>query len=440
MSENKALHKYLQRHAEKVIQLVTTLPGHYQHSIVIPVFDEPISNITTLLGNLSHQSSILWIIIFNAPDNASDQAIARTQMTFITLQQSGSLLWQQSPLSLYQWQQHTLLLLDNCHFPYLPHKQGVGLARKMGADIAVALMQQQKITSPWIYNTDADVQLPPDYLQVKKDEQYVAHIYPYQHHAIPKLNYSRICYDLSLYYYLAGLHYASSPYAYHSIGSILCVHYHAYVKVHGFPKKSAGEDFYLLNKLRKTGKINTLSAPIIHIQARLSQRVPFGTGPALHKIEQLHTQQQDYLYYHPDVFTCLQQWLSIIPHLWTHPPQQAAALANYFSCHPTLICAALDALGIFPILQKAQQQSSNATHFERYLHYWFDAFKTLKFIHYLRDHGLPSQPWRQILSQAPFLASIPDYKTDKPSLPDLLQHLQSLSQFIIHNKKNIYLF
>ena len=49
----------------------------------------------------------------------------------------------------------------------------------------------------------------------------------------------------------------------------------------GFPKRNAGEDFYLLNKLAKVGSVHRLAAPAIEIEARVSHRVPFGTGPAI---------------------------------------------------------------------------------------------------------------------------------------------------------------
>ena len=51
--------------------------------------------------------------------------------------------------------------------------------------------------------------------------------------------------------------YARSPYAFHTIGSTMAVSANHYAKVRGFPKREAGEDFYLLNKL---AKVKTLGA------------------------------------------------------------------------------------------------------------------------------------------------------------------------------------
>jgi hypothetical protein len=38
----------------------------------------------------------------------------------------------------------------------------------------------------------------------------------------------------------------------------------------------------------------------------------------------------------------------------------------------------------------------------RHLHTWFDAFRTLKLVHLLRDDGLPSLSCREALRLAPF--------------------------------------
>ena len=37
----------------------------------------------------------------------------------------------------------------------------------------------------------------------------------------------------------------------------------------------------------------------------------------------------------------------------------------------------------------------------RHLHGWFDAFRTLKFVHTVRDRGFPSRPWQDALRGAP---------------------------------------
>ena len=85
-------------------------------------------------------------------------------------------------------------------------------------------------------------------------------------------------------YYVAGLAMAGSRYAHHSLGSTIAVHAKTYAAVRGYPKRSAGEDFYLLNKICKLAPVERLAGPALSIEARISARVPFGTGPALRRL------------------------------------------------------------------------------------------------------------------------------------------------------------
>src|SRR5690606_7285065 len=91
-------------------------------------------------------------------------------------------------------------------------------------------------------------------------------------------------YEASLRYHVLGLAHAGSPYAYHSIGSTLAVQARAYALVRGVPKRSAGEDFYLLDKLAKVAPLLRARGEPVRIRARFSTRVPFGTGPAVARI------------------------------------------------------------------------------------------------------------------------------------------------------------
>ena len=77
-----------------------------------------------------------------------------------------------------------------------------------------------------------------------------------------------------------------------------------YASIRGY--ETQRQDFYLLNKARKIAPIETLRARLT-IEARLSERVPFGTGPALADIVAgLHRDQAvTYFSYHPKTFEAL---------------------------------------------------------------------------------------------------------------------------------------
>ena len=195
---------------------------------------------------------------------------------------------------------------------------------------------------------------------------------------------------------MAGLAYAKSPYAYFTIGSILSFDMLAYCQARGFPKRSAGEDFYLLNKLAKLGRVTYLDNVMIKLDARPSQRVHFGTGPAVQHIIQLESQGLDYAYYHPAIFTELKTVLKAFESLWNNRRHTQTWLAELSQ----ISHQALTNIGLLSFITK--QSMAKQDQFEKQLIVWFDSFKTLKFIHALRELGLENMPLEQAIAKARF--------------------------------------
>ncbi len=412
---NTAVTKYLSLYAEQETAQLPTINHCYHHALVIPVFDETVSFWQALktAPALNSQKNILIILVINLPAN-SKQNHNNQQLANVILADT-TLLAKSAQQSLLKLKEHLhILLIDRFSDGHkIPTKQGVGLARKIGADIALKLIQQRQVLSPWIHTTDADAQLPALYFTASEQETETgALLYPFAH---THQNNSSVLYELSLFYYVAGLNWAGSPYGFHTLGSTIACHYQAYAQVRGYPKRAAGEDFYLLNKIAKVGKVRTLASPAIKIQARPSHRVPFGTGPAIRKIENLPDPINEYLFYHPKVFTYLKTWLQTINILWQFNTQAidqaleaAVCLAinknQTFSSHgqdsiePSLLIHCLKSLAIEGQIQHGFDQCKTETHFLRHMHHSFDGFQTLKFIHYLRNYRFSSIPLTQLLN------------------------------------------
>jgi hypothetical protein len=68
-----------------------------------------------------------------------------------------------------------------------------------------------------------------------------------------------------------------------TIGSAFAVRADAYVLRGGMNRRQAGEDFYFLQNLVQLGNVGEISSTKVYPSARLSNRVPFGTGPILQK-------------------------------------------------------------------------------------------------------------------------------------------------------------
>ncbi len=363
------------------------------------------------------------ILVINEMDNASQEVSLNNQALAMAVQERFAPLWQPATApGLSLWQDplagRDLLMVDRfSDGRKLPAKGGVGHARKIGADLALNLIHRQRIGTGWIHCSDADVQLPDTYFTFSNNLRdagsgYSALVYPFSHIDDPgraesaEVVAATRLYELSLRYYVAGMKYACSPYAFHTIGSTMAVSAVHYAQVRGFPRREAGEDFYLLNKLAKVGAVLELDEgpdnEAIRIESRRSDRVPFGTGAAVNRITALADPMGGFRFYDPAVFELLKLWLLALPSIWlsgsvdlspgVFPQQQG----NRQNPNLQLLLAGLDAMKTGQALGHAFRQSKSLDQFTRQLNTWFDAFRTLKLIHYLRDEGLPSISYAEL--------------------------------------------
>ncbi len=403
--------KYLSQYAEPEVKLLANFPTleRYAHVVVIPVYKERDDFIRCFLASSLAQQNVLLVVVINQP--STEQNAEPQKQLYQQLRSLGQLKWQNANLSYLTFTDGNCgcLLVDRFTQP-IDEKQGVGLARKIGADLACQLMAQGNITSDWLHSTDADASLPSTYFDALTDnlsehgaQQAVGACYNFYHHSDdPDIHLANSIYESSLRYYVAGLSYAKSPYNFFTIGSVLAFTLNGYASVRGFPKKSAGEDFYLLNKLAKIGNILWIKQCIIALEARASDRVPFGTGPAVAQILTLNADNQAFSYYHPQVFVQLK---TLLAHFHLLYDARNELMAWYQELNEDIVLA-LKALGFENFVTK--QQGVNQTQFNKQLVTWFDAFKTLKFIHYLRDHYYANIPLTQAIAMAEFEVELID--------------------------------
>ena len=137
-----------------------------------------------------------------------------------------------------------------------------------------------------IYITDADARLPSDYLTRPWPSSASGVVFPFRHllTGSAEQKAATLLFECRLHHYTSGLAFAKSQYAFPTLGSVIGGRAEAYAKVRGVPKRSAGEDFYLLNKLAKVGDVVPLRGQAIRLSNRQSNRVPIGTGPAMHSL------------------------------------------------------------------------------------------------------------------------------------------------------------
>jgi len=274
----------------------------------------------------------------------------------------------------------------------LPARDGVGLARKIGMDWGLAVLHRNGIPDGGLIALDADTRVDAEYLGATRAfftaEARWAAVLDYEHPLEgPEREVAAIaCYELFLRYHELGLTYAGSPYAFPTIGSAMACTGRAYAAVSGMNRRQAGEDFYFLQQLAKTGPVERIPGTTVHPSPRASHRVPFGTGARVHTF--LEGTEDAYRVYHPEGYGIVKAWLAAVSADLEAP---ADALLRHAGNFAPALSAFLQAQGFEDVWPRFQKQHRDTAQLVRHFHSWFDGFRTLKLIHHLRDHGYPEQ-------------------------------------------------
>ncbi|MDK2910363.1 MAG: hypothetical protein PWR20_1930 [Bacteroidales bacterium] len=165
-------------------------------------------------------------------------------------------------------------------------KQGVGQARKAVMDYISSIANPEDI----IVSIDADTYYPPDYFTTLRETfqrfpQAAGIGVPY-HHPLSGNKEADRCmlrYEIYMRAYALNLLAIENPYAFTAIGSAMATTVRVYRKLGGITPYAAGEDFYFIQKLAKNGPLVTWAPTKAFPAGRFSDRVIFGTGPAMIK-------------------------------------------------------------------------------------------------------------------------------------------------------------
>ena len=414
----RVVEKYLRVHAEPEARVAERIDRDYARVLVVPAFLEAPSFLSNLRPACrAARGRTLCLVVVNAPEDAQEPARWQTAELATQLRahlQAPRRLSETPPIWLGDAGEMDVLVIDRTAPAWcLPRRQGVGRARRIGGDLALALWHSGRVGSAQVFFTDADASLPEGYFAMTSEGHpdcpvVSAFVYPFTHDrsSEPALDRATCLYELSLRYYVLGLAWAGSPYAMHTIGSTLAVDHQAYAVVRGVPPRAAGEDFYLLDKLAKVAPVRRLSGEPIRIAARRSSRVPFGTGPQVAKIEGAERAGSGFGLYHPRTFSLLGSWLGLLSWLAEHRDVRRLR----WEVEQTELAPLADVLlesASRRALDGALAQAPDRSQLLRRLHTWFDALRTLKLVHAIRDRLLAPLPWADALAQAAFLGDAP---------------------------------
>jgi hypothetical protein len=263
----------------------------------------------------------------------------------------------------------------------LPAKTGgVGLARRIGMDLALPLLPPDGI----MVCLDADTLVEPGYLPAIS-EHFRTHreggaVIPFRHQSGESGGEERAItlYELFLRHYVLGLQRAGSPYAFHCVGSAMACSAAAYLKMGGMNARSAGEDFYFLQQLQRTSGIAQVAGTTVHPAARSSHRVPFGTGKSIARI--LEQGEQSQSFYRTDCFRILGEWLAVVEE--GTALSGGELLAAGARLDPEL-ASYLELAGFPEVWERLSRNAGAPEALKVAFHGWFDALKTVRLIHHL---------------------------------------------------------
>ncbi len=195
---------------------------------------------------------------------------------------------------------------------------GVGWARKVTMDAISNIAGGDDI----IVSVDADTYYPPDYLEsvVRLFARYPERIgisNPFYHRMTgeDKVDRAMLRYEIYMRNYSLNMWKIRNPYSYSALGSAISVPVWAYRKIGGITPHKSGEDFYFLQKLSKTGALIQWNPVKVFPAARPSERVFFGTGPAI--IKGMNDNWSSYPVYHYSLFEKVKQTYDLFPELFT---------------------------------------------------------------------------------------------------------------------------
>jgi len=384
VAKNKsAIERYLERRQFYPFGVSEKVSPSLGLVVVIPCFDEP--DVGAVLESLAACAApgcaVEVLVVINAPADAGSDTLAHND--------SAARCVRDHAAGKFPYWMRGYAIEHNS----LPISQaGVGLARKIGMDEAAARLAVTTEGNGVIACLDADCSVAPTYL-VRLHEAFRRHpdcpgvsIY-FEHPGLfdtdESIHRVMIDYELHLRYYVAGQRLAGFPYAFHTVGSAMACSVTAYVAQGGMNLRQGGEDFYFAQKLIAVGGYRALNDTVVYPGVRQSDRVPFGTGPA---IRQALERSSGFETFAPQTFRDLARFCAAVA-------RAAPSGASEFTAGlPHVLRDFLECQGFAPRLDEICANVASDNSYRRRIFRWFNAFRFLKFAQYASRNTYPRVP------------------------------------------------
>lgn len=395
---------YFSKHRYYLPDIIEPPSGLLFFSVVIPVYLEEhlLRTLEALRDTLPSNNDVEVLLVFNYSelDNPNNKESVRKDYHSVTEWCSEN---NTSSLRFIP------ILADQ-----LPDKHaGAGLARKIGMDTALSRFDSLNNPQGLILSLDADTLVEKNYFVAIKNsmlnrEDLGACTINFEH-PITGTEFSEdvynaiIQYELHLRYYKHILGFVGFPYSNYTIGSCFGVRSGIYAKHGGMNRRKAGEDFYFLNKLFPHISFKNIQDTCVYPSPRPSKRVPFGTGPVIHRL--ISQTEKEFQTYMPQAFFSLESLSSAVPDLYI-----TESFNVIFESLDIPLKEFLVSVGIKERLKEIRRNTSSVASFEKRFSIWFDGFKVVKYLNFAHEFHYTKIPVQQAVEEFLKKAQLP-YKT-----------------------------
>ncbi|HTN67855.1 MAG TPA: hypothetical protein VLZ33_00170 [Dysgonamonadaceae bacterium] len=369
--------KYIKKH-KTYDKYVVPSDFNFGTVVVIPCFDE--LNLLTTLKSIQQclppKNPVSVLVVVNSCETTDESVVLQNRKTY------DEVIAFTKKQNLPELSFHTLLCEN------LPRKHsGVGLARKIGMEWAIRGFLQSNNSDGVIVSLDADCTVSENYL-FSIENQFLTYspnccILNFRHR-VPEnessLRNAIVQYEQYIWYFRDSLKAIDFPYYYHTIGSAFAVSADAYVRVGGIGRQQGGEDFYFLQKIFQLEKTVELMDTFVYPEARFSERIPFGTGPALEKI--LSSPDGILNVYSIEAFSALKSFFDLRVEFYKQPNEIILKLISDLHISVQQFLAENNLLSA---ITDCNENSATVLTFQKRFFHHFNAFAIIKYMNFVHD-------------------------------------------------------
>lgn len=384
---------YIERQKPEYLQ--TRFPADFAADmvVVIPCYDEKelLLTLQNLRACAMPKANVLVAVIINSSVRSKEEVVLQNRKTYDEV--AGFAAENNSDTLRF-----FPLIFEN-----LPRKHaGVGLARKIGMDLAVEHFLRHQNPEGIIISLDADCTVSANFLAdifaaYRQNEKRCCTVQNFRHRVENNdslLENAIRQYEEYIRYFSHMLQFIGFPYYYHTIGSAFSVAADAYVRVGGMGRQQGGEDFYFLQKVFALENTEYLNDVFVYPMARFSDRIPFGTGPALQKImDETDGKLKTYSF---KSFVALKELFDLQKSFFKRDSdfirQKIASL------HPAIVQFAEESDVLFEI-EDSNRNSATFTTFQKRFFHHFNAFKIIKYLNFAHQTYFKQQPIHTVKSE-----------------------------------------